>query len=75
MTLHTFNQNNTTYVKIIPAKKLFNSTMIHEVVTRGDIFALNLETGEFTILPGYKKQAEEARKKLRELADEMRTEL
>jgi len=49
--------------------------MIHEVVTRGDIFALNLETGEFTILPGYKKQAEEARKKLRELADEMRTEL
>ena len=75
MTLHTFNHNNITYVKIIPSKKLFNSTMIHEVVTRGDIFALNLETGEFTILPGYKKQAEEARKKLRELADEMRTEL
>ena len=75
MTLHTFNHNNTTYVKIIPSKKLFNSTMIHEVETRGDIFALNLETGEFTILPGYKKQAEEARKKLRELADEMRAEL
>ena len=75
MTLHTFNHNNTTYVKIIPSKKLFNSTMIHEVVNRGDVFALNLETGEFTILPGYKKQAEEARKKLRELADEMRTEL
>lgn len=75
MTLQTFNHNNTTYVKIIPSKKLFNSTMIHEVVTRGDIFALNLETGEFTILPGYKKQAEEARKKLRELADEMRAEL
>ena len=32
MTLHTFNHNNTTYVKIIPSKKLFNSTMIHEVL-------------------------------------------
>ena len=51
MTLHTFNHNNTTYVKIIPAKKLFNSTLIHEVVNRGDVFALNLSTGIFTILP------------------------
>ena len=51
MTLHTFNHNNTTYVKIIPSKKLFNSTMIHEVVNRGDVFALNLSTGIFTILP------------------------
>ena len=39
------------YQKIIPSKRLFNSTTIHEVVTRGDIFALNLLTGIFTVLP------------------------
>ena len=39
------------YMKIVPAKRLFNSTMIHEVVTRGDFFAVNLSTNTFTVLP------------------------
>lgn len=43
---------NEYYTRIIPAKKLFNSTMIHEVVNRGDIFALNVNTGIFTVISG-----------------------
>ena len=49
--LKTFTHNNQLYTKITPSKKLFNSTLIHEVINRGDVFALNLETGIFTILP------------------------
>ena len=41
------------FVKVIPAKRLFNSTMIHEVITRGDFFAVDLETGTLTILAGH----------------------
>lgn len=48
--LQTFTYNNQLHLKITPAKKLFNSTLIHEVVNRGDVFALNLSTGIFTIL-------------------------
>ena len=51
MQLHTFIHNDQLHLKITPAKKLFNSTLIHEVVNRGDVFALNLSTGIFTILP------------------------
>ena len=40
------------HVRCIPAKKLFNSSMVHEVVNRGDIFALNLVTGILTVIPG-----------------------
>lgn len=39
------------YQWIVPAKRLFNSDMIYETITRGDIFAL-CEDGTFTILPG-----------------------
>lgn len=39
------------YMKIIPTKRLFNSTTIHEVVTRGDFFAVNVITTVFTVLP------------------------
>ena len=41
------------YYKVIPAKKLFNSTLVHEVITRGDFFAVDLETGTLTILAGH----------------------
>ena len=41
------------YCKVIPAKRLFNSTMVHEVITRGDFFAVDLETGTLTILAGH----------------------
>jgi hypothetical protein len=40
------------HLRVIPGKRLFNSTMVHEVVNRGDVFAVNLETGMLTILPG-----------------------
>jgi len=40
------------YLRVVPGKKLFNSTMIHEVVNRGDIFAVDMETQRLTIIPG-----------------------
>ena len=40
------------YMKIIPSKRLFNSTMIHEVVTRGDFFAVDMDSKQFTVLGG-----------------------
>jgi hypothetical protein len=49
--MQAFEYNGNIYVKIIPCKSLFNSTTIHEVVTRGSIFALNLNTSIFTVLP------------------------
>lgn len=52
--LPTFTHNKQLHLKITPAKKLFNSTLIHEVINRGDVFALNLSTGIFTILPRHR---------------------
>lgn len=51
MSIKVFMHNDIPYCKIIPSKRLFNSTMVHEVVTRGDFFALNLLTFQFTVLP------------------------
>lgn len=39
------------YMRVTPVKSLFHSTMVHEVVNRGDFFAVNLSTCELTILP------------------------
>jgi len=47
-----FYYNDSLYLRIIPAKRLFNSTLVHEVVTRGDVFAVHMDTLQFTILPG-----------------------
>jgi hypothetical protein len=49
--IKTFQYKDDTYMKIIPCKRLFNSTTVHEVVTRGDFFAVNLRTGIFTVVP------------------------
>ena len=38
-----------TYMRIVPAKTLVRSTMVHEVLTRGDCFAVNMSNGQFTI--------------------------
>jgi len=40
------------WVRVIPAKTLFRSTMIHEVVNRGDVFVVDLTTGLLTIIDG-----------------------
>ena len=39
------------FIKVIPVKRLFNSTMVHEVVTRGDFFAVNLLDSSLTVCP------------------------
>lgn len=50
--LKAFELDGVIYARVIPGKKLFNSTMVHSVVNRGDIFALRLEDSVFTIIPG-----------------------
>lgn len=40
------------YTRILPSKRLFNSTTIYEVVNRGDIFCLCLDDMVFTVIPG-----------------------
>lgn len=55
VTLKAFELDGVHYIRIIPGKKLFQSTMIHNVVTRGDIFAMRLEDSVFTIIPGHAK--------------------
>ena len=51
MKLSTFIYNDREYMRIVPAKRLLNSTTIYEVVTRGAVFAVDLETKTFTVIP------------------------
>lgn len=53
--MKAFIYNGQTYIRLIPGKKLFQSTMVHEVVNRGDIFGMNIQTQVFTIIPGTAK--------------------
>lgn len=53
--LKAFELDGVVYVRIVPGKKLFNSTMVHSVVNRGDIFAVRLEDSVLTIIPGTAK--------------------
>lgn len=46
-----FMYNNLPFIKVIPVKRLFNSTMVHEVVTRGSFFAVCLLDNSLTVLP------------------------
>ena len=50
--MKTFTYNNELYIRCIPGKRLFQSTMIHEVVNRGDIFAVRVRDQVLTIIPG-----------------------
>ena len=96
MTMKTFIYENEIYIRCIPAKSLFKSSLVHEVVNRGDIFAVRVSDQVLTIIPG-KSQVEhtshsltqndrtnkapatsspskaEARAKLKQLADELRS--
>lgn len=40
------------YLRVIPGKNLFRSTMVHEVVNRRDIFAVRISDSVLTIIPG-----------------------
>ena len=53
MKLKTIYLDGRNFVKVVPAKRLFNSTMVHEVCTRGDFFAVDIETGTLTVLAGH----------------------
>ncbi len=40
------------YIRVIPAKSLMKSTMVYEVTTRGDVFALRIRDSQLTIIKG-----------------------
>lgn len=50
--MKTFTYKDQLYIRCIPGKNLFKSTMIHEVVNRGDIFAVRVCDQVLTIIPG-----------------------
>ena len=50
--MKTFTYQNELYIRCIPSKMLCRSTMIWEVVNRGDIFALRVRDQVLTIIPG-----------------------
>lgn len=47
-----FILNGDIWIRCTPVKQLFRSNMVHNVVNRGDYFAVNTKTGEMTIIPG-----------------------
>lgn len=51
-TLNTFTYAGQLYVRIVPSKQMFRSTMVHEVVNRGDVFAMRVSDQQFTVIPG-----------------------
>ena len=50
--MNTFIYENEIYIRVIPAKSLFKSSMVHEVVNRGDIFGVRVSDQVLTIIPG-----------------------
>lgn len=50
--MKAFIHNGDVYVRAIPGKNLFRSSMVHDVVNRGDVFALRLKDQLLTIIPG-----------------------
>jgi len=47
-----FKYKDEWYLRVIPTKRLFNSTTIWEVVNRGDIFAIRFSDSVLTVIPG-----------------------
>jgi hypothetical protein len=50
--MKTFTYNNDLYIRCIPGKNLFKSTLVHDVVNRGDVFAVRVRDQMLTIIPG-----------------------
>jgi hypothetical protein len=50
--LNSFYYRNELYIRLIPSKALFRSTLVHEVVNRGDVFAMRVSDQQFTVVPG-----------------------
>lgn len=38
------------YLRVTPVKNLFHSTMVHEVVNRGDVFVIRVEDMALTVM-------------------------
>lgn len=47
----SFMHSGEEYIQVTPSKRLFNSTMVHDAITRGDIFAVRVRDNMLTILP------------------------
>lgn len=50
--MKAFIYKDEAYIRCVPGKRLFQSTMVHEVVNRGDIFAIRVSDQLLTIIPG-----------------------
>ena len=50
--MKTFQHKGRTYTRIFPSPRMYNSLTVREATNRGDIFAMNVDTQQFTILPG-----------------------
>lgn len=50
--MNLFTYKDDLYIRTIPGKRLFASTMVHEVVNRGDVFAVRVRDSLLTIIPG-----------------------
>ena len=44
--------NSQLHIRTKPVSWMLNSTLIQDKITKGFIFATNLETGKFTTIPG-----------------------
>lgn len=50
--MKSFYYKEELYIRLVPAKPLFQSTLVHEVVNRGDIFCMRVSDQKLTIVPG-----------------------
>lgn len=53
--LKSFYYNGDLYIRLVPSKSMFRSSMVHEVVNRGDVFAMRVSDQQFTVIPGKAK--------------------
>ena len=51
-TLTSFYYKGELYIRAIPAKSLFRSSLIHDVINRGDVMAMRVRDQSLTIIPG-----------------------
>lgn len=50
--IRAFYYKDTLYIRLVPSKAMFNSTLVHQVVNRGDVFAMRVSDQQFTVTPG-----------------------
>lgn len=50
--MKAFVHNNRTYLRVIPSKFMMNSTLIYDIVTRGDVLALDIEDQKLVCIKG-----------------------